>query len=223
MPFDAQEAIRRLEGLGVQTRPFYWPMHEQPVFRRMGLFANERYPVAERLARRGFYLPSGMALHRSTDQQGRRGSPRTPPMKIFGAYSRYYDLLYKSKDYAKEIAYVSRIIDRHASNARRLLDLGCGTGIHACAFAKAGYHVTAIDRSADMLEQARERARRELELQTVLVQSSSFEVISETRPIRLFESASVVSFHVISYLPKTIDLDAAFAQNPRAPRSEKAI
>jgi perosamine synthetase len=37
-------------------------MHEQPVFRRMGLFANERYPVAERLARRGFYLPSGMAL-----------------------------------------------------------------------------------------------------------------------------------------------------------------
>jgi perosamine synthetase len=62
VPFDAQEAIRRLEGRGVQTRPFFWPMHEQPVFRRMGLFANERYPVAERLARRGFYLPSGMAL-----------------------------------------------------------------------------------------------------------------------------------------------------------------
>jgi perosamine synthetase len=28
----------------------------------MGLFEGERYPVAERLARRGFYLPSGMAL-----------------------------------------------------------------------------------------------------------------------------------------------------------------
>jgi perosamine synthetase len=40
-------------------------MHEQPVFRRMGLFAEERYPVAERLARRGFYLPSGLALSES--------------------------------------------------------------------------------------------------------------------------------------------------------------
>jgi perosamine synthetase len=28
----------------------------------MELFADERYPVAERLARRGFYLPSGLAL-----------------------------------------------------------------------------------------------------------------------------------------------------------------
>ncbi|HTV33356.1 MAG TPA: DegT/DnrJ/EryC1/StrS family aminotransferase [Methylocella sp.] len=54
--------MRRLAGLNVQTRPFFWPMHEQPVLRRMGLFAGESHPAAERLARRGFYLPSGMAL-----------------------------------------------------------------------------------------------------------------------------------------------------------------
>jgi len=65
VPFDAAEAMRRLAELGIGTRPFFWPMHEQPVFRRMGLFNNERYPVAERLARRGFYLPSGMALTES--------------------------------------------------------------------------------------------------------------------------------------------------------------
>lgn len=65
-PFDADEAMRRLAERGVQTRPFFWPMHEQPVLRKMGLFEGERYPVAERLARRGFYLPSGMAL--SEDQ-----------------------------------------------------------------------------------------------------------------------------------------------------------
>jgi len=62
VPFDADEAMRRLGDEGVGTRPFFWPMHEQPVFRRMGLFKGESYPVAERLARRGFYLPSGMAL-----------------------------------------------------------------------------------------------------------------------------------------------------------------
>lgn len=59
---DAEEAMRRLGDRGIGTRPFFWPMHEQPVFQSMGLFAGESYPVAERLARRGFYIPSGMAL-----------------------------------------------------------------------------------------------------------------------------------------------------------------
>lgn len=60
--FDAAEAMKRLAERGIGTRPFFWPMHEQPVFRRMGLFAGEVYPNAERLARRGFYLPSGLTL-----------------------------------------------------------------------------------------------------------------------------------------------------------------
>lgn len=62
IPFDAAEAMRRLAARGIGTRPFFWPLHEQPVFCRMGLFAGEVYPNAERLARRGFYLPSGLAL-----------------------------------------------------------------------------------------------------------------------------------------------------------------
>jgi perosamine synthetase len=62
VPFDAREAMARLGKRGIGTRPFFWPMHEQPVFRRMGLFQGESHPAAERLARRGFYIPSGMAL-----------------------------------------------------------------------------------------------------------------------------------------------------------------
>lgn len=60
--FDAAEAMRRLGEKGIGTRPFFWGMHEQPVFLKRGLFHGESYPVAERLARRGFYVPSGMAL-----------------------------------------------------------------------------------------------------------------------------------------------------------------
>jgi perosamine synthetase len=52
----------RLREHGVETRPFFLGMHEQPVFHRHGLFLNENYPVTERLARRGLYLPSGLAL-----------------------------------------------------------------------------------------------------------------------------------------------------------------
>lgn len=69
VPFDGKAAMARLADLGIGSRPFFWPMHEQPVLRRMGLFADERHPVAERLGRRGFYLPSGMAL---TDEQMKR-------------------------------------------------------------------------------------------------------------------------------------------------------
>ena len=50
----------------IGTRPFFWCMHEQPVFQKMGLFKNESYPEAEKLARQGFYLPSGLGL---TDDQ----------------------------------------------------------------------------------------------------------------------------------------------------------
>ena len=62
VPFDAEQAIARLAKSGVGCRPFFWPMHEQPVFRRAGMFAGERYPVAERMARRGFYVPSGLGM-----------------------------------------------------------------------------------------------------------------------------------------------------------------
>lgn len=64
VPFDAREAIRRLREKGVDCRHFFWPMNRQPVFRKMGLFEDVACPVAERLAERGFYLPSGLALTR---------------------------------------------------------------------------------------------------------------------------------------------------------------
>ncbi|HAH22103.1 MAG TPA: aminotransferase DegT [Candidatus Omnitrophica bacterium] len=50
---------------GVDTRAFFFPMHKQPVFLKQGMFRREKYPVAEDIARRGLYLPSGMALTES--------------------------------------------------------------------------------------------------------------------------------------------------------------
>ena len=62
VPFDAAEAMRLLIEHQIGTRPFFWPMHEQPVLKKMDLFNGVSLPAAERLARRGFYLPSGLAL-----------------------------------------------------------------------------------------------------------------------------------------------------------------
>jgi perosamine synthetase len=62
LPFDAAEMMGRLSRLNVGTRPFFWGMHEQPVFQKMGLFAGESHPVTERISRRGFYVPSGLGI-----------------------------------------------------------------------------------------------------------------------------------------------------------------
>ncbi len=64
--FDAAVLAARLRRRGVDTRPFFLGMHEQPALLERGLFAGERYPVAERIARQGLYLPSGLTL---TDEQ----------------------------------------------------------------------------------------------------------------------------------------------------------
>lgn len=54
---------QKLRELGVETRPFFMGMHEQPAFHQRSLFSNEHYPKAERLSRRGLYVPSGLALN----------------------------------------------------------------------------------------------------------------------------------------------------------------
>ena len=61
--FDAEEAIKMLGEKGIGCRPFFCPMNQQPVLREMGFFINESYPVAERLYKQGFYIPSGTALN----------------------------------------------------------------------------------------------------------------------------------------------------------------
>lgn len=69
VPFDADEMMSRMTKLNVGTRPFFWGMHEQPVFNKMGLFREEHYPVTERISRRGFYIPSGLGIRK--EQQTR--------------------------------------------------------------------------------------------------------------------------------------------------------
>jgi perosamine synthetase len=59
---DAEEVMKRLAQAKVGTRPFFWCMHEQPVFQKQGMFVGQTFPVGERIARRGFYIPSGLAL-----------------------------------------------------------------------------------------------------------------------------------------------------------------
>jgi len=58
----AHEFMNKLAESGIGTRPFFYPIHQQPVFHSAGLFRDVEAPVAEDLSKRGFYIPSGLAL-----------------------------------------------------------------------------------------------------------------------------------------------------------------
>lgn len=130
-------------------------------------------------------------------------------MTAFDEYSRYYDLLYRTKDYPGEAAYVLGLIQRHAPEAKTLLDLGCGTGTHAREFARAGYRTVGLDRSVEMLAQAKKKERED----NLAARKVEFEH-GDVRNFELSRTFDVIValFHVISYLPTNEDLDAAFGQ-----------
>ena len=59
---DNRQVQKMLAEEGIGTRTFFWCIHEQPVYLNKGFFKNEKHPNAEWLARKGLYIPSGLAL-----------------------------------------------------------------------------------------------------------------------------------------------------------------
>lgn len=64
-PKTARQVMQELGEKGIGTRPFFYPMHQQPVFKKMGLFVYESYLNAAKLYEQGFYIPSGLGLTES--------------------------------------------------------------------------------------------------------------------------------------------------------------
>lgn len=74
--------------------------------------------------------------------------------QVFNAYSLYYDLLYRDKDYAGETEYIHAILSKYGVVKGELLEFGSGTGKHGRLLVEAGYKVHGIERSAEMVAQA---------------------------------------------------------------------
>ena len=70
---------------------------------------------------------------------------------VFREYGRYYDLLYRDKDYLGETDYVHDLLVRFGVPTGSVLELGSGTGRHGSLLAKAGYTVLGLERSETMI------------------------------------------------------------------------
>lgn len=60
--FNAEQVMKRLAQEGIGTRSFFWPIHKQPVYIKEGMFKDVTCPNAEKIAEKGFYLPSGLGI-----------------------------------------------------------------------------------------------------------------------------------------------------------------
>lgn len=123
-------------------------------------------------------------------------------MKVFGEYSKVYDLFYGDKNYRAEAAYVKKLIKECKPSAESILDLGCGTGRHAAILRKYGYDVLGVDLSSAMIEIAQKRTRTNY---------PAF-IRGDIRTIRLKRKFDVVVslFHVVNYQLSDDDLASAF-------------
>lgn len=119
-------------------------------------------------------------------------------MKVFEDYSKYYDLMYKDKDYASEVAYIDSLIKKFSPNAASLLNLGCGTGNHDFYLADKGYNITAVDQSEEMIKSARLKSKGS---------NPEFGLgdIRSYRSNKKFD-AVISLFHVMSYQTSNEDL-----------------
>ncbi|MBM4043581.1 MAG: class I SAM-dependent methyltransferase [Planctomycetes bacterium] len=128
---------------------------------------------------------------------------------VFSEYARYYDLLYKDKDYAGEADYVHGLIQRFRPGARTVLELGSGTGKHAALLAERGYEVHGIERSAEMLASAEELVAERKRLNPE--QPAPAFSLGDIRTVRIGRrfDAVISLFHVVSYQITNEDILAA--------------
>jgi SAM-dependent methyltransferase len=126
-------------------------------------------------------------------------------MNQFGdLYSQYYDLLYCDKDYNSEVKYIDSLIKENAKNAKKILDMGCGTGKHAELLCNKDYTVHGIDLSEDMLKIAKDRRKgKEKQL------SFSHSNIQNLSLDKKFDVV-ISLFHVMSYQNSNEELIKAF-------------
>ena len=79
-------------------------------------------------------------------------------------FAKYYDMFYQKKDYQKEVEFLSNFI----KNQDDVIDIGCGTGIHASLLTQKGANVDGLDLNKEMLDIAKTRLKTNLYLQNIL-------------------------------------------------------
>ena len=85
-------------------------------------------------------------------------------MHEYKEFAKYYDRFYQKKDYQKEVLFLTHFLTPKS----HILDVGCGTGVHASLLEKEDFKIDGADLNQEMLDIAKTRMTGELFLQNVL-------------------------------------------------------
>ena len=78
-------------------------------------------------------------------------------MSAYGSIAAFYDRINSGVDYEKWAAYIIKHFERSGRRVSDVLELACGTGTLSIILSEAGYDITAVDISEDMLSAARSK------------------------------------------------------------------
>lgn len=133
----------------------------------------------------------------------------------YSAFAAIYDELMNDIPYD---AYVE-LLDLASTgvSGKKVLDIGCGTGLLSAMLAKKGAHVTGIDLSAEMLEVASQRA-----------ESLSLDITFIEQPMQRLEvedtfDAAIISIDSLNYVIKQQDVLETFRRIYGALRTDGVL
>lgn len=115
-------------------------------------------------------------------------------------YSKYYNTVYKKKNYKLEVNYILKILNSYNSKFQNILELGSGTGAHVGFFLKKGFSVTCVEKSKEMISNFKLKSNR------LKLLNKDLKKINLNKKFDLVLSL----FHVINYMVKDKDVSSFF-------------
>ena len=137
--------------------------------------------------------------------------------KVFNQYSKFYDEIYKEKEYVLEAKFIKGVIKTYSSfKAKNILSVGCGTCNHEMILAKEGYAITGLDQSQTMLDLGRKKiSKAGLTDKITLIKQDA----RSFKPNNKFDAAMEL-FNVIGYHTTNEDINKVLGNINRSLKTD---
>lgn len=203
---DAHGMMAYMKTKGIEPRTFFYPLHKQPAFSYLkgkGFeYKDSDFPNTIYGYEHGVCLPIFPTL---SDEQVVYICDSIKEFQGKDLFYKYYDLMFKDKDYSAETNMVFALSRKYGlGNPRRVLEIGCGTGNHTMNIALHKVDLVAIDVDREMVKMVKHKIER-ARLKRVSVLDKPVEELKDGQ----FDLALAL-FNVVNYIDNTSKLESFF-------------